>query len=175
MHITHWVCKKSVPFLRTDSTGRLRVQCLVSSWNRNVVKPNLSLFGIPLHKICRTALTLGWINFMWWQPSECPEGLARSNWNAAFISLRELDILIHFVTWMVAKCWINWHLTVAQYALPSGLSHRLCWNKGAVRIVEFFSFCSDTAFATCHPIQCRANMRVADCATVWVCKCLRLI
>ena len=26
---------------------------------------------------------------------------------------------------MVANCWINWHLTVAKYAVPSGLSHRL--------------------------------------------------
>ena len=40
----------------------------------------------------------------------------------------------NFLTWMVANCWINWHLTVAKWAAPSGLSHRLCCNKRAVRI-----------------------------------------
>ena len=57
----------------------------VEIWN--LVEPNLSPFGIPLCKFCWTALSLGWINFMWWQPSECPEDLARANWTAAFISL----------------------------------------------------------------------------------------
>ena len=46
-----------------------------------------------------------------------------------------------------------------------------------------FSCLSDTAFAysntlspaTCHPVQCRPNMRVADCSSVWVCKCLQLM
>ena len=74
-----------------------KAKLLRSSWNWNLVKPNLSHSGIPLCKICRTALPLGCSNFMWRQPSECPEGLARSNWNAAFISLRELQIL-----------WLGW-------------------------------------------------------------------
>ena len=39
-----------------------------------------------------------------------------------------------FVTWMVANCWINWHLDAAQCMVPSGISHRLCRNKRAVRI-----------------------------------------
>ena len=38
------------------------------------------------------------------------------------------------LTWMVANCWINWHLTVAKCTVSSGLSHRLCCNKTAVRI-----------------------------------------
>ena len=42
--------------------------------------------------------------------------------------------IANFVTWMVANCWINWHLTVAKCAVPSGLSHRLCCNKRAVQI-----------------------------------------
>ena len=41
------------------------------------------------------------------------------------------DGLANFVTWMVAKCCINWHLTVAKCAVPSGISHRLCCNKRA--------------------------------------------
>ena len=35
------------------------------------------------------------------------------------------DGIARFVTWMVANCWINWHLAVAKCAVPSGLSHRL--------------------------------------------------
>ena len=62
--------------------------------------------------------------------------------------------IANFVTWMVANCWINWHLTVAKCAVPSGLSHRLCCNKRAVRICCWLFqlrqqrfFCrSDTAF-----------------------------
>ena len=87
------------------------------------------------------------------------------------------------------------HLTAAECAVPSGLAHRLCCNKRAVRICVAGGFnCTkgdpslvavDTAFAyhinyslslaTRHPVQCRPNMRVADSATVWVCKCLQLI
>ena len=80
---------------------------------------------------------------------------------------------------------------VRQVRVPSGLSQRLCCNKRAVRICVAGCFNwreGDPALVsvtlhshitlspgTCHPIQCRANMRVADCATVWVCKCLQLI
>ena len=31
-------------------------------------------------------------------------------------------------------CWINWHLTAANCAVPTGLSHSLCCSKRAVRI-----------------------------------------
>ena len=44
------------------------------------------------------------------------------------------DGLAHFVTWMVANCCINWHLTVAKCAVPRGLSHPLCCNKRAFRV-----------------------------------------
>ena len=99
----------------------------------------------------------------------------------------------NFLTWMVANCWINWHLTVAKWAAPSGLSHGLCCNKRAVRIcvvgcvdctkrdpslvrVTLHShIILQSSLATWHPVQCSPNMRVADCATVWVCKCLQLI
>ena len=103
--------------------------------------------------------------------------------------------IAHFVTWMVANCWINWHLTVAKCTVPSGLSHRLCCNNRAVRIIESVLLAVSVAPkgillmlqsvtphshitvspATCHPVQCSPNMRVAGCATVWVCKCLQLI
>ena len=101
------------------------------------------------------------------------------------------DRIANFVTWTVANGWINWHLTVAKCAVPSGLSQRLCLNKRAVRICVAGCFnwregdpslVSVTLHshitlspATFHPVQCRANMRVADCSTVWVCKCLQLI
>ena len=62
--------------------------------------------------------------------SECAEDLTRANWNAAFISRIELHIL-----WLgCANCWINWHLDAAKCMVPSGLSHRLCCDKRAVRI-----------------------------------------
>ena len=73
----------------------------------------------PLCKIRRTALTLGCSNFMRWQPSECPEGLARSNWNAAFISLRELQIL-----------WLAW----SQIAESTDTS---LWQSAPATIVAY--------------------------------------
>ena len=106
------------------------------------------------------------------------------------------DPIADFVTWMVAKCWLNWHLTVAKCAVakcavPSGLSPRLCCNKRAVRVCVAGCFnCNKgnpslvavtlhshitVSPVTCHPVQRRANMRVTDCTTVWVCKCLQLI
>ena len=44
------------------------------------------------------------------------------------------DRIANFVTGMVANCCINWHLFVAKCAVPSGLAHRLCCSKRAVRI-----------------------------------------
>ena len=44
-----------------------------------------------------------------------------------------------------------------------------CENQCSARTEDSLSL------ATCHPVQRSPNMRVADCATVWVCKCLRLI
>ena len=148
----------------------------------------LSLFGNPLCQICRTALTLGWSNFMWWQSSECPQDLARANWNAAFISLRELQILwlgwsqiaesTDTWLWQSAPCLVAYPIvSVATKELSESvllavsiapekifLSQRHCvqiWNCSRFQ----------SSLATCHPVQ----RRVADCPTVWVCKCLRLI
>ena len=90
---TGWPCSKH---------GSQRQKLLRSSWNWNLVKPNLSYSGIPVCKICRTGLTLGSSNFIWWQASECPEDLARANWKAAFISLIELQIL-----WLNGRKWLN--------------------------------------------------------------------
>ena len=103
------------------------------------------------------------------------------------------DRIANFVNWMVANGWINWHLTVAKCAVSSGLSQHLCYNTGAFRICVAGCFnCTDgdpslagetlrshiilqSSLANCHPVQCCLNMRVANCASVWVCKCLQLI
>ena len=67
------------------------------------------------------------------------------------------DPIADFVTWMVAKCWINWHLTVAKCAVPSGLSHRLCCNKRAVRICVAGCFnCASKDFSVAATL--RSNM-----------------
>ena len=51
---------------------------------------------------------------------------------------------------------------------PKGILLLSQWH--CIRILHY-----SLSPATCHPVQCRPNMRVADCATVWVCKCLKLI
>ena len=165
-----------------------KAKLLRSSWNWNLVKPNLSSFGIPLCKISRTALTLGWSNFIWWQTSECPEGLARSNWKTEFISLRELHILwlgwsqiaesTDTWRWQSAPCLVAYPIVsvatrelpesvwVAVSTAPKGILLLSQWHR--VRMLQ-------PSLATCHPVQCSPNMRVADCSTVWVGKCLQLI
>ena len=60
-------------------------------------------------------------------------------------------------------------------------SKNLCCWLFQLHHRESFSCRSDTAFAYYiavyhwQPVQCRLSMRVADCATFWVCKCLQLI
>ena len=110
-----------------------KAKLLRSSWNWNLVKPNLSSFGIPPCKISRTALTLGWSNFCVMAPLRMSRRSGQSELKS-WVHLTEG--IAHFVTWMVANGWINWHLTVAKCAVPSGLSHRLCCNNRAVRIIE---------------------------------------
>ena len=67
--------------------------------------------------------------------------------------------IANFVTWMVANCWINWHLTVAKCAVPSGLSHRLCCNKRAVRICVAGCFnCASKDFSVAATL--RSNMKL---------------
>ena len=101
------------------------------------------------------------------------------------------DRIASFATGTVPNCCINWHLTLAKCAVPSGLSQRLCCNNTAVRICVAGCFnCTkgdpslnavtlhshnSLSPATCHPVQRRPNMRVADCSTVWVCKRLQLM
>ena len=167
-----------------------KAKLLRSSWNWNLVKPNLSSFGIPLCKISRTALTLGWSNLMWWQPSECAEDLARSNWKAEFISLMELRILwlgwsqiaVSTDTWLwqsapclvacpilsVATKELSESVLLAVSIAPKGILLLSQWH--CIPILQY-----SLSPAACHPVQCRPNMRVADCATVWVCKWLQLI
>ena len=165
-----------------------KAKLLRSSWNWNLVKPNLSSFGIPLCKISRTALTLGWRNFIWWQPSECPQDLARANWKAAFTSRRELRILwlgwsqiaesTDTWLWQSARCLVAYPIVsvattelsesvlLAVAIAPKGILLLSQWHR--VRMLQ-------PSLATCHPVQCSPNMRVADCSTVWVGKCLQLI
>ena len=85
-----------------------KAKLLRSIWNWNLVKPNLSYSGIPRCKICRTALTLGWSNLLWWQPPNVQKiYLAGANWKAAFISLRELHIV--WLGWsQIAESTDNW-------------------------------------------------------------------
>ena len=125
---------------------------------------------------------------MQWQSSECPQDLARANWNAAFISLRELQILwlgwsqiaesTDTWLWQSAPCLVAYPIvSVATKELSESvllavsiapekifLSQRHC--------VQIW-YCSQfqSSLATCHPVQRRPNMRVADSATVSVCKC----
>ena len=111
-----------------------------SSWNWNLVQPNLSLLGIPLCKICWTAFD-SWLE----QPhvmatSECAEDLAR----------------------------VKESVLLAVSIAPQGILLLSQWH--CIRIL----YCS-LSLTTCHLVQCSPNMRVAGCATVWVCKCLQLI
>ena len=71
---------------------------------------------------------------------------------------------------------------LAKCAVPSGLSHHLCCNKRAFKICVSGGFrCikGDPPLVAVtlhsHTVQCRVNMRVAGCSTVWVCKRLQLI
>ena len=109
---------------------------------------------------------------MWWQPSECPEDLARSNWEAAFISLMELHILwlgwsqIAESTgtwlWQSAPCQVAYPIVsvatnelsesvlLAVSIAPKGILLLLQWH--CIRILN----CS-----------LRPNMRVANCKNYW--------
>ena len=126
---------------------------------------------------------------MWWQSSECPQDLARANWNAAFISLRELQILwlgwsqiaesTDTWLWQSAPCLVAYPIVsvatkelsesvlLAASIAPKGILVLSQWH--CIRI-SYYSL----SLATRHPVQCRPNMRVAERATVWVCKCLQL-
>ena len=127
-----------------------------SSWNWNLVRPNLSYSGIPLCKICWTAFD------SWSEQLHVMANLRmsrRSGQSELKSCIHLTDRIAHFVTWMVAKCWINWHLALAKCMVPSGLSHRLCCDNRAVKIcvagcfnctegvTGSFSCRSDTAFA----------------------------
>ena len=89
------------------------------------------------------------------------------------------EVIANFVTGMVENCCINWHLTVAKCAEGAA---RICvagcfnWTEGDPSLVSVTLHSRITLSpATCHPVQCRPNMRVADCSSVWVCKCLQLM
>ena len=61
------ICKRAWQVMGFGSFWRQTGSKHKSSWNWNLVQPNLSLLGIPLCKISWTALTLRWSNLMWWQ------------------------------------------------------------------------------------------------------------
>ena len=135
-------------------------------------------------------MTLGWSNLMWWQTSECAEDVARANWNAAFTSLSELhffwlgwsQIAESTDTWLwqsgprlvaypivsVATKELSESVLLAVSIAPKGILLLSEWR--CIRILYY-----SPSLATWHPVQCSPNMRVADCATVWVCKSLQLI
>ena len=111
-----------------------KAKLLRSSWNWNLVKPNLCI--------------LIWHSTVQNQPNSIDSWLEQPYVTATLRMCRRsgqielkswvhlTDGIAHFVTWMVANCCINWHLTVAKCTVPSGLSHRLCCNTRAVRIIE---------------------------------------
>ena len=130
---TGWPCSKH---------GSQRQKLLRSTWNWNWVKPNLF---IPIWHSSVQNLPNGIDSWL-----EQPYVMAtlRMSRRPGQIELKRCIHLTegigHFVTWMVANCWINWNLTVAKCAVPSGLSCLIA-PKG---ILDWsFSCLSDTAFA----------------------------
>ena len=87
---------------------------------------------------------------------------------------------IHTWLWQSAPCQVAWRIVsvatkelsesvlLAASIAPKGILVLSQWH--CIRI-SYYSL----SLATRHPVQCRPNMRVADRATVWVCKCLQLI
>ena len=150
--------------------------------------------GIPLCKICRTALALDWSNLLWWQPSNVhkiwpdrTEKLSSSHRsNCKFCDL-DRGKLMYQLTLDCGK------VRRAKRPIPASLLQQKrcqnlrCWLFNLDRRGSF-SCLSDTAFAyyiilqsislslaNYHPVDCSPNMRVADCSTVWVCKRLQLM
>ena len=135
-----------------------KAKLLRSSWNWNLVKPNLSLFW---HSTVPNLLNgidswLEQLNVM-----ATLRVSRRSGHSELKRCIHLTEGIANFVTWMVAKCWINWHLTVAKCAVPSGLSHRLCCNKRAVRVCVAGCFnCTSKDFSVAATLRC-SDMKFA--------------
>ena len=123
-------------------------------WNWNLVKPNLSLLW---HSTVPNLLngTGSWFQQLYLMASLRMS--RRSGQSELKRCVYLTDRIANFVTWTVANCWINWHLTVAKCAVPSGLSQRLCLNKRAVKIcVAKSAECIDSWF---HQLYLMASLR----------------
>ena len=70
----------------------------------------------------------------------------------------------------------SWNWNLVKPNLRICVAGCFNWREGDPALVSVTLHSHITLSpVTCHPIRCRANKRVADCATVWVCKCLQLI
>ena len=126
---------------------------------------------------------------MWWQPpnvqkiwpeqTETPHSSHGSS--CTFCDL-DGQIAESTGTWMRQSAWclvaypivsvatkeLSESVLLAVSIAPQGILLLSQWH--CIRIL----YCS-LSLTTCHPVQCSPNMRVADCATFWVCKCWQLI
>jgi len=85
-----------------------------------------------------------------------------------------------YLSWQSAPCLVAYPIvsaatkelseSVLQAASVASKGILLFSQWHCIRILHY-----SLSPATCHPVQCRVNMRVADCPIVWVCKCLQLI
>ena len=73
--------------------------------------------------------------------------------------------------------WCSALRTLAYFDPTVAASHKrwilLLSQRHCVRI-SYYNILQ-SSLETCHPVQCRVNMRARDCATVWDCNCLQLI
>ena len=117
---TGWPCSKH---------GSQRQKLLRSSWNWNLVKPNLSLLW---HSTVPNLLnsTGSWFQQLYLMASLRMS--RRSGQSELKRCVHLTDRIANFVTWTVANCWINWHLTVAKCAVPRAV-YVLCHPKSAER------------------------------------------
>ena len=149
--------------------------------------------GIPLCKICRTALTLDWSNLLWWQPSNVhkiwpdrTEKLSSSHRSNCKLCDLDRGKLMYQLTLDCGK------VRRAKRPIPASLLQQKrcqnlrCWlfnldRRGSlllsqwhcIRILYYIQSIS-LSLANYHPVDCSPNMRV-DCSTLWVCKRLQLM
>ena len=110
-----------------------KAKLLRSSWNWNLVKTNHHSLAIHCTKLPKLPNGMdSWLEQLY--VMAILRMSTRSGQSELKRCIHLTEGIANFVTWMVVNCWINWHLTVAKRAVPSGLPHRLCCNKRAVRI-----------------------------------------
>ena len=92
-----------------------------------------------------------------------------SHWgNCKFCDLDGRKFLVAYPVVSAATKELSESVLQAAWVASKGILLLSQWH--CIRILHY-----SLSPATCHPVQCRVNMRVAGCSTVWVCKCLQLI